>query len=169
MKQPADRLVCPKCGEAVDTEDLACPSCEATLETVLVKRSTRGRRYVYGKRKVGLSPEVIWLLVVILIGLLIIVATQLFAFMRSRKLVEHTAPPVSIARVVPGSVGAVSRPRPRALETPTTNSLTASAPHRLQAEIAIRKGTLHEIRLRHLCHAHRTAGGGDPRPGGHRV
>lgn len=94
-----EQLVCPQCSNSVHADDQVCPHCHAPLETVIRRRAGRGRRYVYGKRKAGLSPEVIWLLVVVVLGLLIIAVAQLFAFMRARKLVHNPAPAVHYARV----------------------------------------------------------------------
>ncbi|MBU0609474.1 MAG: zinc ribbon domain-containing protein [Armatimonadetes bacterium] len=165
MKTPLERLVCPKCGAAVGADDLTCPSCDAPLETVLIKRATRGRRYVYGKRKAGLSPEVIWLLVVILIGLLIIVITQLFAFMRSRKLVELPGTRPAVARLMPSAAGATCVGNSQDEQSRNMHA----ARSRLTAGITPLRGTRHEVRLRHLCHAHRPTGRGDPGPRGHRV
>ncbi|MCE5240003.1 hypothetical protein LLH23_16200 [bacterium] len=169
MHKPTERLECPKCGEMVQHEDLTCPHCRAPLETVLVKRATRGRRYVYGKRKAGLSPEVIWLLIVILIGLLIIVGAQLFAFMRSRKLVERPHPAARVTMVLPARTGESScggaddsgnLPRYHQMSAGRADSASAVA------DTTARKGTRHGVRLRHLCHAHRPPGGSASRPGG---
>lgn len=166
MHKPTERLECPKCGEMVQHEDLTCPHCRAPLETVVVKRATRGRRYVYGKRKAGLSPEVIWLLIVILIGLLIIVGAQLFAFMRSRKLVERPHPAARVTMVLPTRTGEpASRGVGDSGDLPRCHLASAGGASAV-ADTAARKGTRHGVRLRHLCHAHRSPGGSASRPGG---
>ncbi len=169
MNSPLERLVCPKCGGAVRSEDVRCTSCQEPLETVLIKRATRGRRYVYGKRKTGLSPEVIWLLVVILLGLLIIVGTQLLAFMRSRKLVEAPRPAAVVAAVPMLPAG----PGGRGAGAEALRGHRAGCPEGQRTRRCVTlhtpRGRSHEARLRHLCHADRPAGGHDPGPGGHRV
>jgi hypothetical protein len=162
MRTPIERLVCPKCGEEVHADDLECPACKAPLESVIIKRATRGRRYVYGKRKAGLSPEIVWLLIVILIGILLIVGAQLFAFMRSRKLVERPSPPAAIARLLSPTADAECC-RCRGAATPA-----AARPLPVHT-IAAMRGQSHEVRLRHLCHADRPAGRGHCGPGRHRV
>jgi len=165
MKTPLERLVCPKCGAAVGADDLTCPSCDAPLETVLIKRATRGRRYVYGKRKAGLSPEVIWLLIVILIGLLIIVITQLLAFMRNRELVALPSARPAVALLMPSAAGATCAGDVH--DEQSQDRQAARSPCR--AGITPLRGLRHEVRLRHLCHAHHPTGGGGPGPRGHRV
>jgi len=158
-------MVCPKCGQGVTADDLTCPHCDAALETVIIKRATRGRRYVYGKRKAGLSPEVIWLLIVILVGILIIVGTQLYAFMRSRKLVEAPGRPVAVARALPSFTATPAR-GDRALGAPASCRQPFAS---CAAIAAATRGASHELRLRHLCHADRPPRGGDPGPGRPRV
>lgn len=115
------QLKCPACGAELPPGATECRACRAKIpqaegtdaerQKVAVEASSRGhrhsqhghsvrasRRYVYGKRKEGLSAEVIWLLLVIILGLLLILGVHLLAFMRARKLVEAPSAPAAVVR-----------------------------------------------------------------------
>jgi hypothetical protein len=128
---PDKRRQCRECGAMADRLAVHCPECKADLPMFgHARRSSRGRRYVYGKRKAQLSQEAIWLIVVIIVGLLIVFGVQVVAFMRSKKLMMAPTPPRQmIARAIE------QRPpeTPAALRTPgrapaASRSLAAFAP-----------------------------------------
>lgn len=80
---------CPECSAIIPQQTRRCPAC-GTLIAKLKRevRASRERRYVYGRRKQKLSQEAIWVIVVIILGILIVITSQLIAFMRARKLVQ---------------------------------------------------------------------------------
>lgn len=80
---------CPECEAELMPDDRECPECGHAVGAGRVRlREKRERRYVYGKRKHGMSSEVIWLLVFVGLGLVIVLLGQLLAYMRSRNLVQ---------------------------------------------------------------------------------
>lgn len=113
------QLKCPACGSELPPGTTDCRVCGAKApppETtehreMPVEAASRGhrhsqhghsvrasKRYVYGKRKERLSAEVIWLLLVIILGLLLILGAHLLAFMRARKLVQAPSAPAAVVR-----------------------------------------------------------------------
>lgn len=93
---------CHECGAWLDRLAVRCPECQANLPALgYSRRSPRGRRYVYGKRKPHLSQEAIWLLVVIIIGLLIVFGVQVLSYMRARKLIMLPQPRTQMVCSVP--------------------------------------------------------------------
>jgi len=95
---PRKEQTCPNCKATVDRLAVQCPECDAPLPMLGgYRRSSRGRRYVYGKRKAHLSQEAVWLIVVITVGLLIVFGVQVLAFMRSKKIL--LVPPQSRAAI----------------------------------------------------------------------
>lgn len=115
------RRQCHECGAWMDRLAMQCAQCKADLPALgHSRRSSRGRRYVYGQRKPHLSQEAIWLLVVIIVGLLIVFGVQVLAYMRSKKLVVIPQPrPQMLCRL-----HQVSREGPPA---PTSSLLRAAS------------------------------------------
>lgn len=119
--RPMARERCPECEAELMPEDRECPECGHPVGAGRVRlREKRERRYVYGKRKHGMSSEVMWLLVFVGLGLVIVLLGQLIAYLRTRNLVQDVtrqyvcrvleptaSPPPPLARDAP-------QPAPRA-------------------------------------------------------
>jgi hexulose-6-phosphate isomerase len=56
------------------------------------------RRYVYGRRKSGITAEVTWLLIVVAVGVAIVLLVQLFAYLRRHDWAQAPAPVAAPAR-----------------------------------------------------------------------
>lgn len=131
---------CHKCGAWMDRLAMQCPECQAELPAVgYSRRASRGRRYVYGKRKPHLSQEAIWLLVVIIVGLLIVIGVQVLAYMRSKKLVVAPRPQAQIICYVPVARQTldVAREGPQLTPIPSCQHWRIAPDGRLQPSIMI--------------------------------
>ena len=109
---PRKEQTCPTCKASVDGLAVQCPKCDADLPMIGgYRRASRGRRYVYGKRKTHLSQEAVWLIVVIIVGLLIVFGVQVVAFMRSKKiLMAPPQTPQAICSLQPASSHSLTIP-----------------------------------------------------------
>ena len=65
---------CPECDAAVSADATECPLCGCACPGGAGQPlGAHERRYVYGRRKSGITTEVIWLLIVVAVGVAIVV------------------------------------------------------------------------------------------------